>query len=116
MVRISTYIETHQMHDDSQLIQQEAVRNAAVRTVANAVSYSCCQMARDLGANAIITPSNSGTTARMVARFRPECPIIGADPERAYLSSAGSELRRCADPHGRERRYGRTHQYRSGCR
>lgn len=85
MVRISTYIETHQMHDDSQLIQQEAVRNAAVRTVANAVSYSCCQMARDLGANAIITPSNSGTTARMVARFRPECPIIAPTPsEHTY--------------------------------
>lgn len=85
MVRIATYIETHQMHDNTQLLQQEAVRNATVRTVANAVSYSCCQMARDLNANAIITPSNSGTTARMVARFRPDCPIIAPTPsEHAY--------------------------------
>ena len=40
---------------------------------------------RDLNANAIITPSNSGTTARMVARFRPDCPIIAPTPsEHAY--------------------------------
>lgn len=85
MVRIATYIEAHQLHDNTQLLQQEAVRNATVRTVANAVSYSCCQMARDLNANAIITPSNSGTTARMVARFRPDCPIIAPTPsEHAY--------------------------------
>ena len=80
MVRIATYIEAHQLHDNTQLLQQEAVRNATVRTVANAVSYSC-----DLNANAIITPSNSGTTARMVARFRPDCPIIAPTPsEHAY--------------------------------
>ena len=59
MVRIATYIEAHQLHDNTQLLQQEAVRNATVRTVANAVSYSCCQMARDLNANAIIAPTPS---------------------------------------------------------
>ena len=42
-------------------------------------------MAHDLGAAAIITPSNSGTTARMVARFRPNCAIVAPTPnEHAY--------------------------------
>ena len=85
MVRIASYIEQHQMGNDEYRIQQEALRHSAARTVANAVSYSCCQMAHDLNAAAIITPSNSGTTARMVARFRPPCPVIAPTPsEKAY--------------------------------
>lgn len=85
MVRIASYIESHQLNNNSFKLQQEALRNDAVRTVANAVSYSCCQMAHDLNAAAIITPSNSGTTARMVARFRPNCPVIAPTPnEQAY--------------------------------
>ena len=67
------------------ILQQEAVRNATVRTVANAVSYSCCQMARDLNANAIITPEQL-RRRRMVARFRPGLPDHRPDPraEHAY--------------------------------
>ena len=85
MVRIASYIESHQLSNNSFKLQQEALRNDAARTVANAVSYSCCQMASDLNAAAIITPSNSGTTARMVARFRPNCPVIAPTPnEQAY--------------------------------
>ncbi len=85
MVRIATYTEAHQTADDRRMLLQETLRTTAARTVANAVSYSCCQMARDLEAAAIITPSNSGTTARMVARFRPGCVIIAPTPgEHAY--------------------------------
>ena len=85
MVRIATYIEEHQTVDRTDLLRQEAMRGETARTVANAVSYSCCEMARDLEATAIITPSNSGTTARMVARFRPSCAIIAPTPsEHAY--------------------------------
>ena len=85
MVRIATYTEEHQGSGSGSLLRQEALRSATARTVANAVSYSCCEMAHDLGAAAIITPSNSGTIARMVARFRPGCVIIAPTPsEHAY--------------------------------
>ena len=85
MVRIATYVEAHQTENRGELLRQEAMRGETARTVANAVSYSCCEMARDLEAAAIITPSNSGTTARMVARFRPACAIIAPTPsEHAY--------------------------------
>ena len=85
MVRIASYIESHQLNSNRFKLLQEAMRNDTARTVANAVSYSCCQMASDLNAAAIITPSNSGTTARMVARFRPHCPVIAPTPnEQAY--------------------------------
>ena len=84
MVRIATYIEG-QKNRDFKAVTQEAIRDATAHTVANAVSFACCQMAEQLGASAIITPSNSGSTARMVARFHPDCPIIAPTPsEHAY--------------------------------
>lgn len=76
MVRIASYIEARALHGDGQAIQNDVVSSGSVRTVADAVSYACCAMAKDLEAAAIITPSNSGTTARMVARFHPDCPVI----------------------------------------
>ena len=40
-----------------------------------AITHSCCLTAMDLGATAIMTTTNSGHTARMIARYRPACPI-----------------------------------------
>lgn len=45
--------------------------------VTNAISHATCTMAGDLNAAAIITVSKSGRTARMVSKYRPDCPIIG---------------------------------------
>lgn len=47
-------------------------------TVANAISHASCTTANELGAAAIITPTQSGSTARMVSKFRPRAPIIAA--------------------------------------
>jgi len=46
------------------------------RAVANAVSHAACYTAHELGAAAIITPTSSGYTARMVAKHRPAMPIV----------------------------------------
>ncbi len=75
MVRIASYIESQRRPETANTIQS-IIRKEIQPSVGNAVSYSACQMAADLNAAAIITPSNSGTTARMVARFRPDCKII----------------------------------------
>ena len=75
MVRIANYTE-EQRNKDSARTMRSITRKAIQPSVGNAVSYSACQMAEDLMAAAIIAPSNSGTTARMVARFRPDCPVI----------------------------------------
>lgn len=45
--------------------------------VTNAISRSTCTSAHDLGASAIITVTKSGRTARMISKYRPNCPIIG---------------------------------------
>jgi pyruvate kinase len=44
-------------------------------TITNAVSHTGCLAAMDLNAAAITVATNSGYTARMVARFQPACPI-----------------------------------------
>lgn len=45
-------------------------------SISDAISHACCTTAMDLGANAVITITSSGHTARMISRFRPHCPII----------------------------------------
>ncbi len=45
--------------------------------ITDAVSHATCTTAHDLNAKAIITVTKSGRTARMISKYRPECPIIG---------------------------------------
>ena len=75
MVRIANYIEA-QRNKESARTARELTHKAIQPSVGNSVSYAACEMAEALDAAAIIAPSNSGTTARMVARFRPDCPVI----------------------------------------
>jgi pyruvate kinase len=49
--------------------------------VAWAVAHAAVQAAEDLGVAAIICPTQSGTTARRVAAFRPSVPIVGSSDE-----------------------------------
>ncbi len=50
-------------------------------SVAEAVSHAASLVASDLKVAAIITPTTSGSTARMVSRFRPEPPILAVTTE-----------------------------------
>jgi pyruvate kinase len=49
-------------------------------SVGDAISHATCQTAFDIKAVAIITSTQSGSTARMVAKYRPVAPIIAATP------------------------------------
>ena len=44
--------------------------------VTNAISHATCSSAHDLGATAILTVTKGGRTARMISKYRPQCPII----------------------------------------
>ena len=48
-----------------------------IKNSMDAISHSVCAMAMDIGAKAIVVCSMSGTTARMVSRFRSPVDIIG---------------------------------------
>ena len=47
-----------------------------------AISYATTRLSLSLEAKAIITPTQSGQTARQVSRFRPKAPIIAVSPNR----------------------------------
>lgn len=49
--------------------------------VPDAISQASCTIAQAINAVAIITPTASGSTPRMVAKYRPRQPIIAATPD-----------------------------------
>ncbi len=67
------------------------------KSVAWAVGRSASWLAKDLDAKAIVAYTNSGFTARAVARFRPDTPILGVTPNvctyrKMNISWGGSHL------------------------
>ena len=53
--------------------------------VTSAISHATCTTAHDLGAVAIMTVSKSGKTARMISKYRPNCPIISGTTDPTVL-------------------------------
>lgn len=67
--------------DDIDYVKRFKLREIGLNPdVTSAISHACCTTAHDLGAAAIITVTKSGKTARMISKFRPNCPIIGCSP------------------------------------
>jgi pyruvate kinase len=62
---------------DYRLLLETYVRQPA-RTATDAISQGTCEIAADLGAAAILASTSSGATARLIARGRPEMPVVGA--------------------------------------
>jgi pyruvate kinase len=59
------------------------------RDPAYTVAYSVCQAARDLNLAAIIAPTLSGRSARLISSHRPDVPILALSPGR-------ETVRRCS--------------------
>ncbi len=55
--------------------------------VSDAVSLGACFLARKVNAKAIITPTESGLTARLVSRHKPPQPIIALSPSEGTVRS-----------------------------
>lgn len=51
--------------------------------VTSAISHATCSTAHDLNAAAIVTVTKSGRTARMISKFKPNCPILGCTPSKS---------------------------------
>jgi pyruvate kinase len=58
-------------------LQQSSITEAISQSVANA--------ALDLDAKAIIAPTASGFTARMISKYRPKAPIIAVSPSESIM-------------------------------
>lgn len=55
-------------------------RKAHVVSVPDAISLATCNTAMELNAAVIITATQSGSSARFVSKYRPECPVIAVTP------------------------------------
>lgn len=76
MRKILEYTENTIDHDE---ILENRIRDVE-KSMTNSIGRSACVIARDLGAQAIITATTSGNTSRAIAKFRPETPIIASTP------------------------------------
>lgn len=74
MVRIAEHTE-----NDIDYINRFNHRNSGKdkQNITEAIAYATCSTAHDLNAAAIVTVTKSGTTAHTIAKYRPNCPIIG---------------------------------------
>lgn len=76
MARIALRTEQDLAYD--QLLLRNGVDHCCTTTAA--ISHASAQIAHELAAAAIITTTNSGYTARMVSKYRPNPPIIAVTP------------------------------------
>ena len=60
----------------------ERLGTTSKQTVTDAISYATCHIANELHADAVITATQSGHTARMVSKYRPCAPIIAVSSRR----------------------------------
>ncbi|CAB1082643.1 Pyruvate kinase (EC [Olavius algarvensis Delta 1 endosymbiont] len=68
---------------EAQLLERSLIREPLpdlLPRTESAISRAACWLAEDLQAPAIVAGTSSGSTARLVARFRPPCPVIGLTP------------------------------------
>ncbi len=70
---------------DNRQIMQDMSRNIK-KTVTDAISYSTCHVSSELKADAIITATQSGHTARMVSKYKPRAPIVAVTSNRSVAS------------------------------
>lgn len=52
----------------------------SIPNVQNAISFATCNIAAELKASAIITVTQTGHSAKVVSKYRPECPVIAVTP------------------------------------
>lgn len=72
MAKIAMQAETK-----STFIQAVDEKEYLIRGLSDALSHSACTLARDIKAKAIVVCTRTGSTAKMVSRFRPMIDIIG---------------------------------------
>jgi len=72
-----------QVAEETEMILEPRQRFAGLeKTVPEAISLGAISLARDLHVKAFLIPTTSGSTARLIARYRPNQPIIAISPER----------------------------------
>jgi pyruvate kinase len=74
--KVSRVTEAHFPHTDWLRTRAPSGR----QEITEAISYAACEIAMDLEAQAILTNTEYGGTARLISRFRPRTPIVAVTP------------------------------------
>ena len=76
--RVSRFTEAHFPHTAWLRARAPSGR----QEIPESISYAACEMAQDLEAQAILTNTEYGGTARLISRFRPRTPIVAVTPRQ----------------------------------
>jgi pyruvate kinase len=77
MAQICEFTEQHISYEKRFTTYEFRIKNTL-----DAISHATCAMSIDVGAKAIVVNSVSGTTARMVSRFRSPVDIVGMTTDK----------------------------------
>ena len=84
---VQTMVRIIEVTESSELVEHQRFRHdyTEATSISHAVSHAAYEMAKDLKAGAILTPTQSGSTARMVSSYRPDQVIIALCPDEAVV-------------------------------
>ena len=71
-------------HLDYNYLNQR-LKEPAMYDFAEAISYSTCRTSNVLHAKAIVAATDSGSTAKLVSKYKPKCPIIAITPNAEVM-------------------------------
>ncbi|PRX28946.1 pyruvate kinase [Orenia metallireducens] len=82
MARIA--VETEKQLEYARLMDRDVLESR--NTITDSISHATCKSAYELDASAIITTTQSGYTARMVSKYRPETPVVAVTPDQKVFN------------------------------
>ena len=82
---MASIVEETEKHLDYSAYRKRRVSAANVHNISNAVCSSSVGTAHDLNAKAIVAPSITGFTTRMLSKWRPESLVIGLSPSASAV-------------------------------
>ncbi|MGH7771794.1 MAG: pyruvate kinase [Candidatus Binatia bacterium] len=67
--------------ETERILEPRSQFDGITSSVPEAISHAAVSLARDLQVKALLIPTTSGSTPRMIARYRPAQPLIAISPE-----------------------------------
>ena len=91
MNRVSRCAEKNFNYEDAL-----ARKNLLPKPVADSISYAIVNVSHNVGAKAIVALTESGFTARIISRYKPQQPILALTPDRksTRLNSSHTDISR----------------------
>jgi len=89
MARICEAAENSAAYRDGHSFRKLLTGQTGYKSVADAVAYAARAASEDLRVRAVICFTQSGSTARLISKYRPEIPIYAFTPGRSSMQQMG---------------------------